>query len=77
VRVNYSSGPYFGSFKGVRQGDPFCHSLFNIAVNGLSKMIKRAQQNNLISGLADHINPGGAAILQYFDDTNLTIKDYV
>jgi hypothetical protein len=38
-------------------------------------MIHIAQQNGLISGLADHVIEGGCAILQYADDTILFIKD--
>jgi hypothetical protein len=75
VKINDSVGPYFCSYKGVRQGDPFAPSLFNIAVNCLSKMIQNAQQSGLISGLADQILDGGCAILQYVDDTILFIKD--
>jgi hypothetical protein len=33
VKVNDKSGPYFCSYKGVRQGDPFSPTLFNIIVN--------------------------------------------
>jgi hypothetical protein len=75
VKINDSVGPYFCSYKGVRQGDPFAPSLFNIAVNCLSKMIQNAQQNGLISGLADQILDRGCAILQYVDDTILFIKN--
>jgi hypothetical protein len=38
-------------------------------------MIQNAQQNGLISGLADQILDRGCAILQYADDTILFIKD--
>jgi hypothetical protein len=75
VKVNDCVGPYFASYKGVGQGDPFAPSLFNVAVNCLAKMIHIAQQNGLISGLADHVIEGGCAILQYADDTILFIKD--
>jgi hypothetical protein len=77
VKVNDKIGPYFCSYKGVRQGDPFAPTLFNIAVNSLSKMINMALQNGLILGLADHIVDGGCSILQYADDTVLFIQDDV
>jgi hypothetical protein len=32
VKVNEKIGPYFASYKSVRQGDPFAPTLFNIAV---------------------------------------------
>jgi hypothetical protein len=59
VKVNDKTRPYFCSYKGVRQGDPFAPTLFNIVVNSLSKMIHMALQNGLILGLADHIVDGG------------------
>jgi mannosylglycoprotein endo-beta-mannosidase len=43
VKVNDYIGPYFYSYKGVRQGDPFAPILFNLVVNCLSKMIQTAQ----------------------------------
>jgi hypothetical protein len=67
-------GPYFGSYKGVRQWDPFAPFLFNMAVNSLSKMITSAQRNGLIKGLADNLVEHGVAILQYADDTILLLK---
>jgi hypothetical protein len=51
VKVNDKIGPYFASYKGIRQGDPFAPSLFNLVVNILSKMIHLAQQSGKDSGL--------------------------
>jgi hypothetical protein len=59
VKSNDCIGPYFCSYKGVRQGGPFALTLFNLVVNCLSKMIQTAQQNGLIAGLADQIIEGG------------------
>jgi hypothetical protein len=75
VKVNDNTCPHFGSFKGLIHGDTFALS-FNIVVNSMSKMIKKAQQNGLISGLADHILHGGVAILQA-DDMIMLLKDDV
>jgi hypothetical protein len=47
VKVNRTTGSYFKSGKGVRQGDPQSPLLFNLA-----KMIHKAQENGLIKGLA-------------------------
>jgi hypothetical protein len=38
-------------------------TLFNLAIICLQKMIQIAQQNGLISRLADHLIDGGCAIL--------------
>jgi hypothetical protein len=75
VKINDMLDPYFGSFKGVRQGDPFAPFLFNMAANSLSKMIENAQRNSLFKGLADNLVENGVAILQYADDTILLIQD--
>jgi hypothetical protein len=75
VKFNDNVGPYFASCKGVRQGDPFSHFLFNMAANSLSKMVSLAQQNGLITGLASNLVDKGVAMLQYADDTILLIQD--
>jgi hypothetical protein len=43
VKVNDKVGPYFGSHKGVRQGDPFAPFLFNMSAKSLAKMVSVAQ----------------------------------
>jgi hypothetical protein len=43
----------------------------------LTRLIYKAQQNNLISGLIGNLIPGGVAILQYVDDTVLCLQDYI
>jgi hypothetical protein len=74
-KENDKIGAYFGSHKGVRQGDPFAPFLFNMVANSLAKMISIAQQNDLLVGLTDNIVPKGVAMLQYADDTILLIQD--
>jgi len=41
----------------------------------LSRMVRKAQHSNLITGLADNLIPRGVAILQYADDTIICLKD--
>ena len=67
-------GPYFQSAKGVRQGDPHSPFLFNLAVECLTKMIKKAQKNKLITGLASDLIQDGVAVLQYADDTIICLE---
>lgn len=74
VKLNNPTGPYTKSFKGVRRGDPLSPILFNFVADGLSRMICRAQVNNLIYGLIDHIVDKGVVVLQYADDTILCLK---
>lgn len=55
VKVNGKNGPYFGSFKGVRQGDPLSPFLFNMAADCLAVMFREGTQKNLFVGLADNL----------------------
>jgi hypothetical protein len=77
VKINDTTGSYFKSRKGVRQGDPLSPLLFNLAADCLAKMVHLAQENNLIKGLIPNIIPKGVAILQYADDTILCMDDEV
>jgi hypothetical protein len=40
-------------------------------------MIHKPKENDLITGLYDHINPSGIAILQHANDTIICIKYYL
>ena len=42
--------------------------------DGLSRMILKAQSNDLFCGLIDHIVDKGVAVLQYADDTIVCLK---
>jgi len=75
VKVNNQLGPYFVSHKGVRQGDPLYPILFNFVTDYLTRMIRQAQRNGLITGLADNIIQNGVAVLQFADDTIICLKD--
>lgn len=74
VKLNNEIGPYFQSAKGVRQGHPFSPFLFNLAVDCLTRMVLRAQENGLITRIAADLIPNGIAILQYADDIVLCIS---
>ena len=74
IKLNNSVGPYFQSAKGVRQGDPHSPFLFNLAVECLNKMICKAQQNGLLTGLASDLVPNGVVVLQYVDDTIICLE---
>jgi hypothetical protein len=74
VKMNNQVGPYIKSFKGVRQVDPLSPILFNFVADCLTRMVHRAQENGLITGLISYIIPNGLAILQYVDDTIVFLK---
>jgi hypothetical protein len=69
IRTNNKVSPFFPTHKGVRQGDPFCPLLFNLAADGLACLVKKAQECGLIVGLIPHIIDKGCAFLQYANDT--------
>ena len=75
VKINSTLGPYFVSRKGVRQEDPLSPIFFNFVADCLSRMVRKAQRNNLICGLADNLIENGVVILQYADDTIICLKD--
>ena len=77
VKLNNIEGPYFVSHKGVRQGDPLSPILFNFVADCLARMVKMAQHNGLLCGLAENLIPKGVAILQYADDTIICLKNDV
>jgi hypothetical protein len=58
----------------VRQGDHLSPILFNFVADGLSRMILKAQSNNLFCGLVDNIIEKGVVVLQYADDTIICLK---
>lgn len=49
--------------------------MFNIIVDGLAMLIKKAQRQGMIRGLVPNLVGGGLAILQYADDTILLLGD--
>jgi hypothetical protein len=74
IKVNDQVGKNFQTKKGVRQGDPLSHILFNIVVDMLVILIKRAKSKGQIEGVIPHQVDDGLLILQYADDTILFMK---
>ena len=53
IKINDDIGHYFQTKKGLRQGDPMSPILFNIMVDMLSILIKRAKNDSQIKGVKD------------------------
>lgn len=51
MMVNDSLHGTFKPFKGIRHGDPLFPLLFIIAVEGLSRLFKEVESNNVIHGM--------------------------
>jgi mannosylglycoprotein endo-beta-mannosidase len=77
VRINDCESDYFLTGKGLRQGDPLSPLLFNFVADVFTRMLVKAAQQNLISGLLQRFRDGGVFSLQYADDTLLFIKNDV
>jgi hypothetical protein len=63
IKLNDKLGTYFKTKRGVRQGDPLFPILFNLTVDSMSSLVKNAQENGLIRGLAPHLQENGFSIL--------------
>jgi retron-type reverse transcriptase len=64
----------FQTKKEVRQGDPLSPILFNIVVDMLEILIKRAKEEGQIIGVIPHLVDDGLLILKYADDTILFME---
>ena len=75
VRLNDENGSYFFVGKGLRQGDPLSPLLFNLVVDVFTKMLTKAANQGIISGLLTDLFEGGIVSLQYADDTIIFLQN--
>jgi len=75
VRINEEGSSYFKAGKGLRQGDPLSPLLFNLVADVFTRMLIKAADQNLITGLMPEAFPGGIISLQYADDTLLFLEN--
>jgi len=71
ITVNQTEGSTFETGKGLRQGDPLSPIMFNLVVDILTRMLKKAVAAGLIKGLGTDLVENVVASLQYADDTIL------
>jgi retron-type reverse transcriptase len=74
IKINDQVGQNFQTKKGVRQEDPLSPILFNIVVDMLAILIKRAKGDGQIAGVIPHLIDDGLSIIQYADDTILFME---
>ncbi|KAK3206429.1 hypothetical protein Dsin_020475 [Dipteronia sinensis] len=72
--VNGRATAQFGLENGLRQGDPLSPFLFNIVVEGLNCLLKKATNMGLIEGERFDEDKVHISHLQFADDTILFIK---
>ena len=74
VLLNGVPGKFFKCKRGVRQGDPLSPLLFVLAANLLQTIMNEAMENKLIFHLIEHYPCKYFPIIQYADDTILTMQ---
>jgi hypothetical protein len=67
IKINDQVGPNFQTKKGLRQEDSLSPLLFNIEVDMLAILIKRAKLASQIDRVLLHLVDDGLSILQYND----------
>lgn len=75
VKVNDEIGKFFHTKKGLRQGDPLSPILFNIVADMLAVLVSRARNAGQLNGVVPHMVDEGLTILQYVNDTILSVED--
>jgi hypothetical protein len=63
ISINGVVGPYFRNKRGVRQGDPLSPLLFDLVVDALVLILKKASVASHIKGVIAHLLPGGVTHL--------------
>ena len=74
IMVNEEESSYFKPGNGLRQGDPLSPFLFNLVGDSLSRMLKKAIDRGIVTGLLEDFRQRGIVALQYADDTILFSK---
>ena len=75
MKVNDEIGPYFKTFKGLRQGDPLSPLLFDIAADALAISLDNAMQGGFVKGVLSELNDCEVNMLHYADDTIFLLQD--
>jgi hypothetical protein len=60
IILNGEPGEFFGTYKGLRQGDPLSPLLFNLVADALASILKKGSQEGLIKGLIPELVEGGS-----------------
>jgi hypothetical protein len=77
VKINDDESDFFLTRKGLRQGDPIDHLLFNCVIDVFSRMLVKGTECGLIRGLCPQFIPSSVVCLQYADNTLLFLEKNV
>ena len=69
VKVNDDIGPYFKTFKGLRQGDSLSSLLFDLVVDSLAIILDKGRTEGFVKGVLTDYHENGVNMRQYADDT--------
>lgn len=75
IRIDDENSCFFKPGKSLRQGDPLSPLLFNLVADVFTRMLMKAAEQGLISGLLPQVVDGGIISLQYADDTLLFLEN--
>ena len=74
IKVNDEIGPFFKTYKGLRQGDAMSPLLFDVAADALAILMNNALKMDIVKGVLGNNENKGVNMLQYADDTILVVK---
>jgi hypothetical protein len=74
ININGEKGAYFGTSRGVRQGDPLSPLLFDYVVEALAVVVEEAKNSGHLTGPVPHLISGGVSLLQYADNTVVLLE---
>jgi hypothetical protein len=68
INVNGERTKHFKTYQELRQGDPLSHLLFNLVVEVLATLMRKASNQGSVKGVMSHLIPEGITHIQYVDD---------
>lgn len=74
ILLNGTSKGFFRVARGLRQGNPLSLFLFTLVADGLSVILRRAEEANLLEGFIIGDDIIMVSHLQFADDTILLLK---
>ena len=74
ILVNGCPTPEFGIERGLRQRDPLSPFLFNITIEGLNDLFRKAMDSNMVKGASFGKNDVQVSHLQFADDMILFLQ---